>query len=167
MGFFCMPSIPVFAGVPQRISVNAELVLQRLVDGLRVRFAPGLLHHLTDEPADHLRFPCDIGRLVRIGSDHLVDHGFYRTGIAHLLKAALLDDLRRIAAFPDHDRKHVLRDLARNRSVRDEIDDTANLLLADIKLRKRRAGSIGMGRQVASEPVRDKLGVPPPATASK
>lgn len=53
--------------VPLRDGISdAELALEQVVDGLRIGLA-GRLHHLADEPADHLRLGFRLRHLVRIG----------------------------------------------------------------------------------------------------
>ena len=55
-------------------SSDAELAPEQFVDRLRVGFAGGSLHHLTDEPADQRRLHSGPLDLVGIAGDNVVDH---------------------------------------------------------------------------------------------
>jgi hypothetical protein len=52
---------------------GAELLVQEIVDGLRVCLAARRLHHLADEPADRLRILPGVSDLVGILGDDVVD----------------------------------------------------------------------------------------------
>ena len=51
----------------RRVTSDAELGLQEVVDALRVGLAARRLHHLADEPAERLRLVPDLRGLVGIG----------------------------------------------------------------------------------------------------
>src|SRR3954447_250214 len=109
-----------------RIS-DAEFGLQQRIDGLRIGLtAPGF-HRLTDEPAEHCWLLLRLRDLVGIGCDDLIDRSFDRAGVGDLLHPAALDQGARIAALAPHDLEQVLGDLAGDRAVGDEIDDTPEL----------------------------------------
>src|SRR5690349_5124164 len=52
---------------------QTELLLENVVDRLRVRLAARHFHHLADEPADRFRIALRIGNLVRIPGDDVID----------------------------------------------------------------------------------------------
>src|SRR5690606_31008997 len=112
---------------PPRLLLQPEPRLDEGVDRLRIGLASGRLHDLADKPAGQGRLgPCLLG-LVRIGGDHRVHRRLDGAGIGHLLHAALLDDLARIAALFPYDLEKFLGDLAGNRAVADQVDDRAEL----------------------------------------
>src|SRR6266550_1178229 len=59
---------------PRARRSDAELGLEQVVDGLRIGLAARRLHHLADEPADHLRLGFRLRDLVGIAGDDVVDH---------------------------------------------------------------------------------------------
>jgi hypothetical protein len=64
---------------------DVELCLEYLVDGLRVRLAPGRLHHLAYEPSDHCGLRFRLSRLVGIAGNDIIDELFDRGCVGHLL----------------------------------------------------------------------------------
>ena len=52
---------------------ETELLLEQVIDGLRVGLAARRLHHLADEPADRLRVGFGVGDLVGVSTDDVVD----------------------------------------------------------------------------------------------
>ena len=77
-----------------RSEAHVRRFLQQIVDGLRVGFAAGCLHHLADEPADCFRIGLGVADLVGILGDDVVDELFDRRNVGHLLKSARFDDPR-------------------------------------------------------------------------
>ena len=55
-----------------RARLETDLLLQDLVHGLRICFAAGRLHHLTDEPSDRLRLCSRLLHFVGVGGNDLV-----------------------------------------------------------------------------------------------
>src|SRR5437868_5683301 len=76
---------------------DTELGLEQIVDGLRIGFAAGRLHHLADEPLDRRRLDFNLGNLVRIASYDVVDRLFNGAQVGDLSHAARLDQRARVA----------------------------------------------------------------------
>ena len=107
---------------------DANLLLEKIVDGLRIGLAAGGLHYLTDEPADRLRVCLGVGDLVRVLSDDVVDDLLDRREVGHLPQAALFgDDRAGIAALSPDDLEDVLGDFAGNGAVADQVENGAEL----------------------------------------
>ncbi len=64
---------------------DVELCLEDLVDGLRVRLAPGGLHHLAYEPSDHRGLRFRLSNLVGIAGNDIIDELFNRGCVGQLL----------------------------------------------------------------------------------
>ena len=62
----------------RRSRSDAETLLEKIVDRLRVGFAARSLHHLADEPSDRLRIGFGVADFVGILRDNLVDELFER-----------------------------------------------------------------------------------------
>src|SRR6186997_553842 len=108
-------------------SNSAELLAQRLVDLLRVRFAARRFHDLADEEAEHLLLAgAELLDLRGIRRDDVRDELVDARGVGDLRKAALLDDLvDRTLTTPrvcPEGLEHFLRDLARDRAGRDFVE---------------------------------------------
>src|ERR1700735_4345006 len=71
---------------------DADLLLEQVVDGLRVGLAARRLHPLADDPADRFRVRFGVGDLVGVLSDDVVDDLFERGEVGHLLETTLFDD---------------------------------------------------------------------------
>src|SRR5271166_2442186 len=71
--------------------LNAEPRFQGVVHRLRIGFAAGLLHHLSDEPAEHRWLRLRLRNLIRISVDDGVDRGGDGVGIGDLLQSELLN----------------------------------------------------------------------------
>src|SRR5262249_18920146 len=110
-----------------RSTLEPELLPQQLVDDLWVGLAARRPHHLTHEPTEQGGLGLDSRYLVGMagnhGSDGLIDDG----AICDLAQAALLNDLRRVAALAPDRIEHILGDLAGDGARGDEIDDGAQL----------------------------------------
>src|SRR4029077_15887398 len=92
--------------------LDPELLLEQIVDGLRARFAPCGLHHLTDKPAGERRLQLRLLSLFRIGGDPLVRCLLYGALVGYLGESPRLNYRLRIAAFSPHDVEQILGDLA-------------------------------------------------------
>jgi hypothetical protein len=57
---------------------DADLLLEQIVDRLRIGLAARRLHHLADEPADRFRVRFGVGDLVGVLGDDVVDDLFDR-----------------------------------------------------------------------------------------
>ena len=114
---------------------DTKFLFQHLVDLCRVGFAARRFHDLADEPAEHRWFGFGLFDFVRIGSDYIVDGFLDGAGVGHLLHAALLDDCRGVAAFGPDDFEQVFGELAGDHFVRNQVDDAAELLGRDRRVR--------------------------------
>src|SRR5262245_50795755 len=94
-------------------SGRAELLAQRLVDLLRVRFAARRFHDLADEEAEHLLLAgAELLDLRGVRRDDLGDELVDARGVGDLREAPLLDDLVDRAFTTPDGLEDFLRDLA-------------------------------------------------------
>src|SRR5690606_9783830 len=150
------------AGAMPRSAV--QLLLEQLIDLLRVGLAPGRLHRLADEEADHLAalglvtgtVLFDLGR---VGCQHFIEHGLDGAGIGHLLEPACLNDLVGVTFTVGHGLEHHLGDLAGDGVVPDAQDHAAQLLGADRRLVDLDVRLVQQAGQLAHHPVGRQLGV--------
>src|SRR5260370_1134906 len=78
---------------------DAKFGFEQGVHSLRIGFAAGGFHHLTDKPLDGRGLGFRLRHLVGIGGDDVVDHLLDRTEVGDLFHAARFDQRAGVAAL--------------------------------------------------------------------
>src|SRR5437879_1271681 len=139
-----------FRGVVPTWELSLQALPQELLRHLRVRGAPGFLHQLPHEEADHAVLAAaelldDVGMLV----DDLVCEGPERARIGYLLELQAVDDLWDRGAGREGVLQGLLRAGPGDRAAGDQADDIGDVLGREGPIRP---GRVPEGRDVLRDP---------------
>ena len=138
---------------------DTQLRFQDVVDGLGVGFAAGGFHDLADEPPEGLRLVLHLGDLFGVGGDDLVHDLFDGAGVGDLFEAVRLDDGGGFALACEHPHKDILGDLAADRVVGDQRDETAEGGRGDRAFGKLEAFLVEVAEEFLRDPVGGAFGI--------